>query len=188
MDESNHNARGEHGVPPTIAAGRGAIVVCLAVLLGILLLQIYDRDGNVAKTVASPAESTSSSSSAGTAVSSDASNTTGSTTTTTTSVAAGAHTPANIKVSVLNAGRPSGTAKTVSDTLHAAGYATLTPGNTTPQTGITVHCKADFSGDVAGVIAASQQTTATSGAFPATTPADAPTDASTADCFVILGS
>lgn len=185
MDESNQNTRGEHGIPPTIAAGRGAIVVGLAVLLGILLLQIYDRDGNVAKTVASPAESSSSSAAAGSSSSSDVS---GSSTTSTTSVAAGAHTPANIKVSVLNAGRPSGTAKTVSDTLHAAGYATLTPGNTTPKTGITVHCKSDFSGDVAALIAASQQTTAASEAFPATTPAGAPTDASTADCFIILGS
>lgn len=185
MDESNQNTRGEHGMPPTIAAGRGAIVVGLAVLLGILLLQIYDRDGNVAKTVASPAESSSSSAAAGSSSSSDVS---GSSTTSTTSVAAGAHTPANIKVSVLNAGRPSGTAKTVSDTLHAAGYATLTPGNTTPKTGITVHCKSDFSGDVAALIAASQQTTAASEAFPATTPAGAPTDASTADCFIILGS
>lgn len=186
MDESNQNTRGEHGMPPTIAAGRGAIVVGLAVLMGILLLQIYDRDGDVATTVASPAESSSSSAATGSASSS--SDATGSSTTTTTSLAAGAHTPANIKVSVLNAGRPSGTAKTVSDTLHAAGYATLTPGNTTPKTGITVHCKSDFSGDVAALIAASQQTTAASEAFPATTPAGAPTDASTADCFVILGS
>ena len=164
----------------------------LAVLLGIVLLQIYDRNGGVSKALNGAAQQSSSSSSALTASSSSdlssSSLPTDNSAASSSTATAGAHTPASIKVSVLNAGRPSGSAKTVSDTLRAAGYATLTPGNTTPQKGIVVECKADFSTDVAALIAASKQTGATSAAFPATTPATAPADASTADCYVILGS
>lgn len=48
-DETMDNEQHEHGSQPAIAAGRGAIVVGLAVLLGIVLLQIYDRNGGVSK-------------------------------------------------------------------------------------------------------------------------------------------
>lgn len=69
-DETMDNEQHEHGSQPAIAAGRGAIVVGLAVLLGIVLLQIYDRNGGVSKALNGAAQQSSSSSSALTASSS----------------------------------------------------------------------------------------------------------------------
>ena len=192
-NESSRTTPGDDNSTPAVSASRGAIVVGLAILVGILLLQIYDRDGgDVGKTVTGAISSSSSSAVTNSSSSSTATppvsgtlpgDTSGSSSPTTGVTRA----PADIKVSVLNAKEVAGVAKTTSDTLQAAGYATLTPGNAPAQTGTTVHCKAGFESDATALATATGIAGATVQAFPASVPTGAQPDAATADCFIILG-
>ena len=124
---------------------KGALLVGAAVVLGIVLLQIVDP-GDSGPVAAS--RDTSATTSTTVATTSG----TGKTTTTVKSTAA-VKKPAQIRLLVLNAGAPTGSAKTVADTLRGKGYTNQgTPGNDpSPKPGKRVLCKASLSREAAAL-------------------------------------
>jgi hypothetical protein len=152
--------------PGAAGGAKGAVVVGLAVILGIVGLQILDDSDD------------GSSSATGT--------TTGVTVTTGPGVTTvPMRTNANVRVKVYNATGVSGKAQALTDTLKADGYNTQEPTSLEdrPQ-GIVVECVAGFERE-AGVLSLY-------GVGPPSTVADYPSDppegASDADCLVIIGS
>jgi LytR cell envelope-related transcriptional attenuator len=156
------------------SALRGALLIGLAVIVGIVLLQVVD-DGSSgpAKTGGAKAGATSTTKAA--------SNTTAAPTTT---AAAGAAVkpPAQVRVLVLNGSGVTGAAKTKTNQLRALGYNTLTPTDTPTRTGTVAECKVGFESE-ALVLAKAVGTTAKVIAFP--TPPPPNTD--NVDCIVIIG-
>jgi hypothetical protein len=92
---------------------KGVLLILAAVVLGIVLLQVVD-DGKTGPVGAARSSTTSSSTSTTTGKPGK--------TTTTTGKAAPAKTPAQIRLLVLNAGAPNGSATTVLATLKSHGY------------------------------------------------------------------
>jgi LytR cell envelope-related transcriptional attenuator len=150
------------GVPPAV---RGAVLVGLAVILGVVGLQILDDS--------------SSGSGAGASGSGDGTATT-SLPTTTGPVRA----PAQVRVKVYNASGVLGVAQTMTDTLKAQGYNVQTPDTLSDKTaGQSVKCRAGFEREataLAGVIG--------NGATVQPFPSSPPTGADSADCLVIIGT
>lgn len=127
--------------------GRGLILIAVAVVIGIVLLQVVDN-GSTSKS------STSTSTTATTAAKSSTTATTGGTATTS---ATKALTPtSDLSIVVLNATGQTGVAKSISDKLGAAplSYKTLTPGNTSKSTGNVVYYTGDLSGEAAAMATA----------------------------------
>lgn len=135
---------GGRGIP--LGAGsqtlKGALLVGAAVVLGIVLLQIVDPgdSGPVASHRPTTTTSTTVAKSSGT----------GKTTTTTKSTAA-IRKPAQIRLLVLNAGAPTGSAGTVSTTLRSKGYTNQGKAGNDPshKSGKRVLCKASLSREAA---------------------------------------
>jgi hypothetical protein len=135
---TDRNADGEgrrnrRAAPAGFSAARGAGLVAIAVILGVVLLQTIDdgNDGPVgdggtsSTTVTSTPTSTASSG--------------GSSTTSTTKAAP--LPPAQVTVRVLNGSGVAGAAGTLTNTLKAKGYKTLPPGDATSRTGTVVFAK-----------------------------------------------
>lgn len=143
-------------------AARGAVLVGIAVVLGIVLLQVVHDSGTP-------------SAGGGTKAAASTTSTTGGTTVTTG--------PAkSASVTVLNGSGVTGAATTRANALRGLGYAIKTTTNAaSTQTGTTVICK---TGDqaVADAIAKSIGTTTT-----ASTSATLPATAAGADCVVTVG-
>ncbi len=144
-------------------AARGAILVGVAVVIGIVLLQVIDKGGGGGGTAAPPP-----------------SGNTGSTTSTTGS---GGRPPAEVRVLVENGSGLSQAAATLANELRGKGYAIAGTGNAPLQTGTTVACLEGFE-DEATSLATAVGGGATVTAFPATPPAGS----ENADCLVIKGS
>ena len=169
---------GGRGIP--LGAGsqtvKGALLVGAAVVLGIVLLQIVDP-GDSGPVAASRDTSAT--------TSTTVANTSGGNTTTTAKSTAAVKTPAQIRLLVLNAGAPTGSAKTVSDTLRSKGYTNQgTPGNDpTPKPGKRVLCKASLSREAAtlAVLLGTGTTKSTLGD-------PAPPGSSGYDCVVEIGA
>ncbi len=144
-------------------AARGAILVGVAVVIGIVLLQVIDKGGggggSATPTPPNGSESTTS--------------TTGS----------GGRAPADVRILVENGSGLSQAAATLANELRGKGYAIAGTGNAPLQTGTTVACLAGFE-DEATTLAAAVGAGATVTAFPATPPAGS----ENADCLVIKGS
>jgi hypothetical protein len=155
-----------------LTAARGAALIGLAVVIGIVLLQVVDNptggsDGNGSDTT----------------VSTDGSdgNSNGQDGTTDGTVD-----PSEVTVLVLNASNVDGAATAQSDALAALGYQTLMPGDAPAlQDGITVACTTGFE-QAAQPLADAIGQGATVDAFPTELP-PAP-DAPNADCIVFLGA
>jgi hypothetical protein len=122
------------------SAVRGAGLIGLAVILGIVLLQVVDKGPSGGGT---PASSKS-----------------GATTTTTApggttapsqpgTTAAGTKPRSEVRVLVYNAGATSGAAGDMTNKLRSLGYQLAPPSNTTPRTGTAVACKQGFLREVA---------------------------------------
>ena len=150
------------------SAVRGAGLIGLAVIVGIVLLQVID-DGS-----SGPANG-------GGGGGGTTTDTTGDTTVTT----AGPGRPvAEVTVVVLNAGQPSGAAGNVTNTLRLVGYNTLAAGNDpVARQGVAVQCRDGFDAEAA-TLAGHVQQNATVEPFPAQPPAEA----ADADCIVLLGT
>lgn len=148
------------GVPPAV---RGAVLVGLAVILGVVGLQILDD----------------SSPGAGASGSGDATATTVLPTTT-----GPARTPAQVRVKVYNASGVLGVAQTMTDSLKAQGYNLQAPDTLANKTaGQSVECRLGFEREataLAGVIG--------NGATVQPFPSSPPAGADAADCLVIIGT
>jgi hypothetical protein len=160
------------------SAARGAALIGLAVIIGIVLLQVID-DGT-----SGPIGDGGSSAAAGgttntTATTSDS----GSSSTTSTTAASPPKPPAQVAVLVLNgSGRP-GAATTQSNALKAKGYQTLIPADATGRAGNIVYFKPGFDRECT-TVAASVDGAPKVEAIPS----PPPTGSDTANCVVILGS
>jgi len=156
------------GVTILRTAARGAVLVGVAVVLGIVLYSVVNGSspgGGGAKVSATPPSSSAS---------------TG--TTATTTVNSG-RPPAQVKVFVQNASGVSGAAATKANVLRGLGYAIVGTGNAlTPQTGTVVGCKTGFTKE-ADTLAKAVGVGTTVGAYPAPPPANS----TSADCIVTIG-
>jgi hypothetical protein len=155
------------------AAVKGAVLIGLAVILGVFLLQRIDtgETGPADDTGASGAPTTTTTAPAGT---------------TTTVARAPAKTPEQLHIIVLNGGAPAGEAGRTSTALRTAGYTNQDTANTWTghsQTGDTVLCKPDLDREAAA-LAVSVGQGATVAAFP--TPPPPYTD--NVDCAVVVGA
>jgi LytR cell envelope-related transcriptional attenuator len=150
-----------------LSAVRGAGLIGLAVIVGIVLLQVVD-DGS-----SGPSNGGGG---GGGVTPTDA---TGETTPTT----GNGRPKAEVRVLVLNAGQPAGSALNVTNQLKLVGYTTLSPSNDpVARQGVAVQCKEGFEAEAA-TLATDVGQSATTEPFPAQPPAGA----GDADCIVLLG-
>jgi hypothetical protein len=164
------------------SAARGAIVVGLAVILGIVGLQILDDSGpgsgssNATGTTPTtlPGVSTSTSTSVSTSTGTGAASTTI------------GHRPNNqVKVKVYNASGVQGRAQILTDKLKADGYNTQTPANlSSKRVGTVVECVKGFATD--GTLLALYGVGG--GATVQPYPSSPPAGASEGNCIVIIGT
>ncbi|MCJ7438401.1 MAG: LytR C-terminal domain-containing protein [Acidimicrobiia bacterium] len=146
-------------------AARGAILVGVAVVVGIVLLQVIDKGG----------------SGGGGAVPTPSGGQTNGPTTSTTSDEG--RPPGEVRVLVENGSGLSQAAATLANELRGTGYAIAGTGNAAIQTGTTVACRAGFEKE-ADALVQSLGAGVNAAEFPATPP----TGAENADCIVIKGS
>jgi hypothetical protein len=155
---------------PGVSGGaRGAIVIGLAVILGIVGLQILDDSGN------------------GSHVTTGAAGSTGAATVTTGGSATTLALRANkdVRVKVYNASGVSGRAGTLTDQLRALGYNMQDPANLAQQRqGTIVECVSGFSREAAVLRLYGVGPSSTVEPYPSNPPAGA----SGADCIVIIGT
>jgi len=150
-------------------AARGAVLVGVAVVIGIVLYSVVNGTGGSGGGGARAGVTPSSSSS--------------STRTTATTNANAGRPAAQVKVFVQNASGVSGAAATKANVLRGLGYAIVGTGNaTTPQTGTVVGCKTGFTKE-ADTLAKAVGVGTTVGAYPAPPPANS----TSADCIVTIG-
>jgi hypothetical protein len=152
--------------PAVPSSLRGAALVGLAVIVGIIGLQILDDSG--------------------TGSSSQASTQGGETTTTTRPGSTPRrHNPGQVNVKVYNASDVQGAAQQVSDKLKGAGYQTQAVANlNTTRKGTVVQCRPGFETDGRIIAIYGVGNGATYEPFPSNPPAGA----DNADCIVILGT
>lgn len=158
------------------AAARGTGLIAIAVVIGVVLLQLSDDStqplaaGGEAVEVDAPA--------------SEAVSTTTTPAPTTTTVTTAAAAPAkDVTVLVLNGSGRNKQAAPMSERLSAIGYRTLEPGNASRREASIVLCRPDHAGDADALVAATGLTASTGTLDDADFP-----DAGEADCVVIIGS
>ena len=142
--------RGERGRRPGYmqAVGtrgaRGAIVIALAVIAGVVLLQVVDKGntGPVGDQSARAAVTTTTTAKSGT-----------STPSTTAAAAQAVRPPSQIVVEVLNGSGQSGVAGALTTQLKAKGYQTVDAKDTTKRTGTVVYYRAGYEREAAALAA-----------------------------------
>lgn len=152
-----------------LTAARGAALIGVAVVVGIVLLQVVDNPtgGSGGSDVTQTTPATDSDNGNGNGQNNDV-----------------AIPPADVSVSVLNASGIAGAAQMQTDALVTLGYSTLPPADAPGlQDGVTVACKQGFE-DAAQPLATAVGQGATVAAFPDPVPAGA----EQADCIVFLGT
>jgi len=144
-------------------AARGAVLVGVAVVIGIVLLQVVDNGapvgGGGGPPVTEPRDGQ-----------------------TTTTLASDLRPPQEVRVLVLNASGVSQAAATKANQLRGLGYAIAGTGNAAVQQGTAVECRTDFK-DEADELAK----TVGPGTVVIPFPEPPPAGAENADCIVILG-
>lgn len=165
--------RSSRAVPPdgTLpAAVRGAALVGLAVMIGLILLAQVEDDPGRATPAARPASTTTS-----TTVPAP----------TTTAPSGPARNPGELPIIVLNAGGPNGAAGTMSSQLREQGYTDQFPANDWPGksvSGTVVLCRAGLGREAAALA------TDVGGAGIADFPSPEPPNSDGADCVVAVGA
>ena len=179
MSDPNGGAdEGQKGRRPATAgfsAARGALLVAVAVIIGIVLLQAIDdgNDGPVGD--GGPASTTT------TTTSSTSTDSSGSGSSTTTTTKAATLTPAETTVRVLNGSGVAGAAGSLTNTLKAKGYKTLVASDAATRSGTVVYAKAGRT----------TECTTLSGLVPNSKVQAMPTPVpggQDADCIVVIGS
>ncbi len=170
---------GEIARGASAAAAKGAVLIGLAVIVGVFLLQRVDTSnaGSATTPVRKPAKTTTTTRPPHTS----------STTTSTTTPAATPKTPDQLRLLVLNGGAPSGTAATLRSKLQQVGYTNQPQASTWTghsQSGISIMCKPGSQG---AAVALSQQT-ALQGAKVVAFPTPAPPFSTDVDCVVVVGA
>ena len=153
---------------------RGAGLVAVAVIVGIVLLQVIDDGtsgpigdgGNSGKVVTSSTTTTG-----------------GSSTTSTTKVGTPPKPPAQVEVLVLNGSSQPGVAKTLTNKLQANGYQTLAPADAPKRQGTVVYAKPTYGRECATVA-----THVDGNPKVEPVPSPPPTASDKANCIVIIGS
>ncbi len=159
-----NGAGGSGGVPST---ARGALLVGVAVILGVVGLQVLDDSGSTKGTSGTTDTSTSATAGASTS-----------------STLGAVRDPSQVRVKVYNASGVKGQAQATSDKLKGLGWVTVAPadyGSTRVGTG--VQCVAGFEREAAALAANGLGNGAVVEAYPSTPP----DGASDADCLVIEG-
>jgi hypothetical protein len=163
-----------------VQLAKGAGLVLIAIIIGIVLLQVVD-DGTSGPVTAATSKSTT------TTVKPTPTNPNSATTTTTKQPTTPAKPPEQVRVVVLNAGAKTGSARTMSQSLRTKGY-TNQPNQATDwpnrnQTGNTVLCKAGFDREAASLAIA-----VGGGAKTAAFPTPPPPSSTNVDCVVAVGA
>ncbi|MGZ8733617.1 MAG: LytR C-terminal domain-containing protein [Acidimicrobiia bacterium] len=161
------------------SAARGTLLIGVAVVIGIVLLQVVDNDttGPIGDGGAN-----------GGAVVDDSSTSTTPQDTTTTTVAAGggARQPAEISVQVLNGSGVAGAAAAMTEQLGTSGYVMIEPTDTSSASGTTVYCTGGLDREASALAAAvGGDPPPSAEALPDPPPSGAD---STANCVVVIGS
>lgn len=167
---------GEIARGATAATVKGAVLIGLAVIVGVFLLQRVDTSSTAASTppVKLPKTTTTR-------------HPAPTTTTSSTQPAAPPKSNDQLRLLVLNGGAPTGAAARLRTKLQQVGYTNQPQASTWTghsQKGNTILCKAGFAREA---VALSQQT-AVAGAKVATFPTSAPPFSSDANCVVVVGS
>ena len=153
---------GGPAIPNTV---RGAVLVGLAVIVGIIGLQILDDSENGASVTISTSDTSPPA-------------------TTIAGQGPKAHLPGEVTLKVYNASDIQGAGQQLSDKLKTFGYKMEAPANlNTTQKGTVVQCRAGYEGDAA-VISGFGIPGSTTEGFPSTPPEGA----DNANCIVILGT
>lgn len=180
MSDANEGPRApgkRAGANAGFSAARGAVLVAVAVIIGIVLLQAID-DGNSGPIGDGGAAQTSTSSTTAPATSSSS---TGGTDTSATTAKPATLAPADTTVKVLNGSGQQGVATTVTNTLKSKGYKTLLPSNDALRKGSIVYYAAGRQTECKALIAYIPNATLA----PVPNP---PPGTEAADCIVIIGS
>jgi hypothetical protein len=163
----------------SFAAAKGAGLIALAVLIGVVLLNVVD-DGDTDQGSNSGASTDTT-----TTTAASSTDTTGATTETTVD-SVPAKTPAELSVLVLNGGAPQGSAKEMSDNLKLSGYTNQPQPSDwagRQQAGNVVMCKAGLDQEAAALATAVGEGT------PVDAFADpAPPGSDAAECVVVVGT
>jgi hypothetical protein len=162
----------------SFAAAKGAGLIGLAVIVGIVLLNVVD-DGSTG-----PAGSDRPSATTTPGATTDDG---GTDATTTTAAAAPARTPEQLRVVVLNGGAPTGSARAMSDALKQQGYtnqAEPADWSGRDQTGASVHCREGLQQEASALAVQVSESSVPVEAFP--DPAPPGTD--DIDCIVVVGA
>ena len=163
------------------SAARGAILVGLAVILGIVGLQILDDSGPASGS--SDATVTTTPGSTPTTIA--GTGTTSGSTSGTSSTTLAIRPNSEVKVKVYNASGVQGRAQILTDDLKAKGYNLQTPANlSTQRSGTVVECVKGFKTEGTLLAAYGVGDGATLEAYPSSPP----DGASEADCIVIIGT
>ena len=177
MSDANDGPEGRGkraGSGAGFSAARGAVLVAIAVIIGIVLLQAID-DGNSGP-IGDGSTSSTSSTTAVTTPSSTGSGDTSSTTAKPTTKA-----PAETTVKVLNGSGVQGAATTVTNTLKSKGYKTLLPNTVALQKGTNIYFKDGRQTECKALTAYVPNSTVA--AVPNPVPGG-----EAADCIVVLGT
>lgn len=168
---SRGTGRGDGGGrAAAFSAARGALLVGIAVVIGIVLLQVIDNgtSGPIGDGGASAGGATT------TTTAHDA--------TTTTTTQAPEQQPSEVSVLVLNGSGRAGAAGTLTNSLKAKSYQTLTPADAAARTGTVVYFKAGLERECTAVA------TAVGGAPKVEPmPSPPPTGGENASCVVVIG-
>ena len=158
------------------ATARGAALVAVAVIIGVILLAKGFDTGFLPTSSDTPSEQ------AVDDANDDAAE--DSTTTTATTATPATHVPAQVRVIVLNGGGPSGSASTSSTALAAAGFTTLDAADTDDVPATVVYATPGFEADAA-LVAQTLNIPAPPQPLPATPPPGTPVGQ--VDVVVVLG-
>lgn len=135
-----------HGIAAhTTRAARGAGLIALAVILGVVLLQVVDKGntGPIGDRSAARHAATTTTTTAAAAATPSTTATTAATSSTTAAQGA-TRPPSQVVVDVLNGSGTSGVAGQLTTQLKAKGYQTITPGDTSHRTGSVVYYRSGF--------------------------------------------
>jgi hypothetical protein len=164
-------------------ATRGAVLIGLAVVIGLVLLQVVDD----AKGGGGGSSGGSSGGGAVTTTATTAADGSSTTTTTTTVATNGARPPSEVQVQVLNGSGVAGAAAQRSNDLKAKGYQVVPAGNApAPRTGTAVQCKSGYAKEAQALVntLGTLSIHATIEPYPNPPPVGVNTQA---NCLVILG-